>query len=286
MFFLRPGDEWILLALICWAGIGFGAGLFLTPSMQADVIDYDELYTGKRREAQYSAFWSMLPKFVAIPSAAVPIAILASMGYVPNAIQSPPVIFAIRTVFALGPALFALLSFLIARKFPITEKIHQAILDGIERHNHGEDALDPMTGLMVRPPKRGRVEDDAGWFLDYFSAGELRRYLLKGSAQPVRDVLTAAAVSLGVSLLSIVYVLHRLSSLRNDPGAMISLVVVTAGIAFAIFIFHLMRLSPARKLASGAVPADAVRAHLGEVVESPKDGTPAPAAASGTPGLS
>ncbi len=48
--------------------------MFLTPSMQADVIDYDELYTGKRREAQYTAFWSMLPKFVAIPSAAIPLA--------------------------------------------------------------------------------------------------------------------------------------------------------------------------------------------------------------------
>ena len=286
MFLLGPGDERILLGLICWAGIGFGAGLFLTPAMQADVIDYDELYTGKRREAQYSAFWSMLPKFVAIPSAAVPIAILASMGYVPNAIQLPPVVFAIRTIFALGPAFFALLSFLIARKFPITQQIHQAILDGIERHNRGEAALDPMTGLMVPPPKRGRVEDDAGWFLDYFSAGELRRYLLKGSAQPVRDVLTAAAVSLAVSLLSIAYVLHRVSSLRTDPGAMMSIVVVTAGIAFAIFVFHLMRLSPARKLASGAVPADAVRAHLGEVVEALKEVAPTRAVAVGTGSLS
>jgi GPH family glycoside/pentoside/hexuronide:cation symporter len=286
MFLLGPGDEKIVLALISWAGIGFGAGLFLTPAMQADVIDYDELYTGKRREAQYSAFWSMLPKFVAIPSAAVPIAILASMGYVPNAVQSPSVTLAIRTIFALGPALFALLSFLIARKFPITQQIHQAILDGIERHNRGEAALDPMTGLMVPPPKRGRVEDDAGWFLDYFSAGELRRYLLKGSAQPVRDVIKAASLSLGVSLLSIAYVLHRLSSLRNDPGAMISLVVVTAGIAFAIFVFHLMRLSPARKLASGAVPADTVRAHLGEVIESEKERVPTPAVAVGTGSLS
>jgi len=49
-----------LMVLICWAGID-SRRLFLTPSMQADVIDYDELYTGKRREAQYTAFWSMLP---------------------------------------------------------------------------------------------------------------------------------------------------------------------------------------------------------------------------------
>jgi GPH family glycoside/pentoside/hexuronide:cation symporter len=83
MFFLGQGDTLWLLILIAWAGSSFGAGLFLGPAMQADVIDYDELHTGKRREAQYSAFWGMLPKFVAIPSAAIPIAILGSIGPTP-----------------------------------------------------------------------------------------------------------------------------------------------------------------------------------------------------------
>jgi GPH family glycoside/pentoside/hexuronide:cation symporter len=271
--------------LICWAGIGLGAGLFLTPSMQADVIDYDELYTGKRREAQYTAFWSMLPKFVAIPSAAIPIAVLASLGYIPNAVQAPRVVFAIRAIFALGPAVCSMLSFLIARRFPITEAIHNTILEGIERHERGQAALDPMTGLMVPAPKAGH-DEDVGWFLDYFSVGELKRYLARGASQPVRDVLTVAAVSIGVSVLSVIYVLRRVSSLRTDPGAIISLMVVAAGLAFAIFVFHLMRLGPARRLAAGEVPADAVRAHLGQVVEALREGTPTPVVASGVAGRS
>src|SRR5271167_4632368 len=185
MFLLRPGDIRWLMALICWAGIGFGAGLFLTPSMQADVIDYDELYTGKRREAQYTAFWSMLPKFVAIPSAAIPIAVLASLGYIPNANpQVPRVVFAIRAIFALAPATCSALSFLIARRFPITETIHGKILEGIESHERGEVAVDPMTAAVVPPPKPGH-DEDVGWFLDYFSSGELKRYLAKGASQPV-----------------------------------------------------------------------------------------------------
>jgi glycoside/pentoside/hexuronide:cation symporter, GPH family len=277
MFLLRPGDTWLLLVLICWAGIGFGAGLFLTPSMQADVIDYDELYTGKRREAQYTAFWSMLPKFVAIPSAAVPIAILASLGYIPNAIQAPRVVFAIRAIFALGPAICSALSFLIARRFPITETIHNEILDGIELHGRGEVAVDPMTGVIVPPPTPGH-DEDVGWFLDYFSSGELKRYLAKGASEPVRDVLTVAAMSIAVTIISVIYVLHRVSSLSTDPGAMISLIVVAGGLAFAIFVFHLMRLGPARRLAAGEVPADVVRAHLGQVVEALREGTPERAA--------
>jgi GPH family glycoside/pentoside/hexuronide:cation symporter len=267
MLLLGKGDTWALMVLICWAGIGFGAGLFLTPSMQADVIDYDEFYTGKRREAQYMAFWSMLPKFVAIPSAAIPIAVLASMGYVPNVVQTPRVVLAIKTIFALGPAIFAILSFIIARRFPITEKIHNAILEGVALHNRGEAALDPLTGMMVSPPKRRQVEDDAGWFLDYFSAGELKRYLAHGASQPVGDVTRAAVVSIGVSAISIAYVLHRVSSLRSDPGAVVSLIVVAAGIAFAIFVFHLLRLGPARRLAAGKIPNDVVRAYLREVAE-------------------
>ena len=280
MFLLGRGDNWWLLLLICYAGIGFGAGLFLTPSMQADVIDYDELYTGKRREAQYTAFWSMLPKFVAIPSAAIPIAVLASLGYIPNANQVPRVVFAIRAIFALAPAICSALSFLIARRYPITETIHSKILEGIELHERGEVAVDPMTATVVPPPKPGH-DEDVGWFLDYFSSGELKRYLAKGASQPVRDVLTMAAVSIGVSILSVIYVLERVSSLSTDPGAMMSLIVVTAGLAFAIFVFHVMRLGPARRLAAGEVPADAVRAHLGEVVAALQEGTPAPVVAPG-----
>jgi GPH family glycoside/pentoside/hexuronide:cation symporter len=275
MFLLRPGDIWLLMVVICWAGIGFGAGLFLTPSMQADVIDYDELYTGKRREAQYTAFWSMLPKFVAIPSAAVPIAILASLGYVANHVQVPHVVLAIRTIFALGPATCSALSFLIARRFPITETIHNKILEGIELHQRGETAVDPMTGAIVPPPTPGH-DEDVGWFLDYFSSGELKRYLERGASQPVRDVRKVAAISISVTVLSVIYVLYRLSSLRTDPGALISLVVVAGGLAFAIFVFHLMRLGPARRLAAGEVPADVVRAHLGQVIEALETGAPTP----------
>ena len=64
------------------------SGNFLIPAMAADVIDYDELRTGRRREAQYMAFWALIPKFVAIPGSSVPLAILAAVGYVPNQVQT------------------------------------------------------------------------------------------------------------------------------------------------------------------------------------------------------
>ncbi len=264
MFFIGKGDTGLLFLLISWAGIAFGAGLFLGPSMQADVIDYDELYTGRRSEGQYTAFWSILPKFVAIPSAAVPIAILAGIGYVPNAVQTPEVIFAIKAIFALAPAVCGALSFLIAWKYPITATVHRAILEGVARHNRGENAIDPLTGAEVTPPSARIVDENAGWFLDYFSPGELRRYLKNGAAAPQRDVFISAGASIAVAIGAAVLALSRIGGAHSDPGTVASLSIVTAGFAFAIFLFHMLRVGPARELASGAIGAEIVRAHLGE----------------------
>jgi GPH family glycoside/pentoside/hexuronide:cation symporter len=262
MFLLGEGDMVPLLFLMCYAGIGFGAGLFLAPSMQADVIDYDEFHTGKRREAQYGAFWSMLPKFVAIPSAAIPIAILATIGYVPNAVQTPEVLLAIRVIYALAPAASAIAAFIIARHYPITAEVHREILGGIEAHRRGENAIDPLTGREVSPPNARGVDEATGWFLDYFSAGELKRYLHRGAYSPVRDVYLSAGGSMSACLAAVLLAGERMTTIGAEPGAIASLAVVGAGIALATFMFHVVRLGPARRLAAGLVSKEQIIAHL------------------------
>ncbi len=262
MFFLGAGDTILCLAMILWSGSGFGAGLFLGPAMQADVIDYDELHTGKRREAQYSSFWAMLPKFVAIPSAAIPIAILGSLGYVPNVEQPPQVVFAIRAIFALTPAFFSMLSFFIAYRFPIDERVHGAILDGIDNHRRGVNAIDPLTGLELPPVRSRSVSEETSWFLDHFSPRELMRYLGNQSGRIVRDVWVAALACVAVAGAAAVIAASRVTNLEVDPGALPVLAVVTVGFAAAVCVFHLSRLGPARRLATGSVPAAVVQAHL------------------------
>ncbi len=261
-FLLGEGDTLPLLILMCYAGTGFGAALFLVLSMQADVIDYDEFYTGKRREAQFGAFWSILPKFVAIPSAAVPIAVLASIGYVPNAEQTPEVVFAIRMIYALAPASTAIAAFFIARHYPITAEVHRAILGGVEAHQRGESAIDPLNGRMVPPPNARGVDEATGWFLDYFSTGELKRYLRGGAFSPVRDVYLSVGGSAAVCLAVGLFAAERMTNLGAEPGAVASLAVVAAGIALAVFMFHVVRLGPARQLAAGLISNDQILAHL------------------------
>lgn len=50
--------------------------------MQSDVIDYDEFLNKSRSEASFAVFSTLIPKFVAIPASAVPLAIINLLGFV------------------------------------------------------------------------------------------------------------------------------------------------------------------------------------------------------------
>ena len=264
MFFLGKGDTVGLLFLIAWSGSAFGAGLFLPPAIQADVTDYDELHTGKRREAQYLAFWGLVPKFIVIPSASVPLSVLAWLGYTPNQPQSPEVILAIKAIFALTPAVFSVAAFFIAWRFPISEEVHRQILLGVQAHRRGESAIDPLTGEVVMPPGEKQVDERTGWFLDHFSRGELLRVLRHGPQRALADVLRVALASLALSVGVAVWVVYDLAATGGNPGPFAVLAIVTAGFSFTAFAFHLMRVAPALRLRKAAVSDETLRAHLGD----------------------
>lgn len=262
LFLLGPGDNFACLAVIIWAGSSFGAGLFLPPAIQADVIDYDELYTGKRREAQYLALWGLVPKFIVIPSASLPLALLASLGYQPNVPQSPEVLLAIRAVFALTPSVFSIAAFFIAWRFPIDEVVHRAILAGVEAHRRGEAALDPLTGRTLAPPAERDVDEETGWFLDYFSRGELLRVRKRGARVALGDVLRVATLALAMAIGLAFWVRSDLEATAGNPGVLAVFAIVTAGFALTIFVFHLSRIGPALRLRSAGISEATIDAHL------------------------
>jgi GPH family glycoside/pentoside/hexuronide:cation symporter len=262
LFSLGPGDNYACLGVIIWAGSSFGAGLFLPPAIQADVIDYDELHTGKRREAQYLALWGLVPKFIVIPSASLPLALLAWLGYQPNVAQSESVVLAIRSVFALTPAVFSIAAFFIAWRFPIDETVHRAILAGIEAHQRGESVVDPLTGRTLAPPDERSVDEDTGWFLDYFSRGELKRVRRRGARGALGDVLRVAALALALTIGLAFWVKADLEATGGNPGPLAVFAIVTAGFAFTVFVFHLSRIAPALRLRGEGISDATFDAHL------------------------
>jgi GPH family glycoside/pentoside/hexuronide:cation symporter len=144
VFFLGPGDAWIYGILVFMSGIGFGATLAIPSAMQADVIDYDELLTGKRREGQYIGLWSVFKKLAAALGVGVALSLLGVSGYSPNVEQSDQVVLYLRLLYALVPSLCNLIALVIALFYPIDRRRHEAIRAAIKNRQERRPFNDPL----------------------------------------------------------------------------------------------------------------------------------------------
>ncbi|MEE4360236.1 MAG: glycoside-pentoside-hexuronide (GPH):cation symporter [Pseudomonadales bacterium] len=144
VFFLGRGDVTAYAVLVILSGIGFGATLALPSAMQADVIDYEELRSGQRREGEIIGVWAVSKKLAAAFGVFVAFPILGLAGYEPNVEQSEPVVMALRVLYALVPSLFNLLGLAIALAYPIDREAHLRILSTIDARRRGIDAPDPL----------------------------------------------------------------------------------------------------------------------------------------------
>ena len=132
VFFLGPGDAFVYGVLVFLSGTGFGAGLVLPSSIQADVIDYDQLLTGQRREGRYIGLWSIAKKLSAALGIGIGLLLLGNAGYSPNMAQEDSTVMMLRVLYALVPCLCNIIAILIICFYPITEKKHAQIRKEIE----------------------------------------------------------------------------------------------------------------------------------------------------------
>ena len=144
VFFLGPGDETMYGILVFLSGIGFGATLAIPSAIQADVIDYDELISGERREGLYIGFWSIAKKLAAAVGVGAGLALLGAAGYVPNIKQPESVVLTLRILYALVPCLCNSVGFIIALSYPLDGNIHRKIREAIEQRSRGESFQDPL----------------------------------------------------------------------------------------------------------------------------------------------
>lgn len=165
VFFLGPGDAAIYGVLVFFSGIGFGATLALPSAIQADVIDYDELQSGQRREGQYIGLWSIAKKLAAAVGVGAALSILGWAGYQPNVEQSESVVFTLRTLYAGIPSICNLIGLLVVLAYPIDGETHHRIREAIERQKQGETVADPLHPERRIGPQGGSDEKNYGNFL-------------------------------------------------------------------------------------------------------------------------
>lgn len=132
IFFVESGDAFLLCALAFLAGIGGGCGQVVAPSIQADVIDWDELRTGERKEGVYFAVWNFVRKAAHGLTAAGAGVLLAALGYEPNAEQTETTRLGLRMLFGLVPAAVFATGTLLFLRFRLTQETHAEIRSALD----------------------------------------------------------------------------------------------------------------------------------------------------------
>lgn len=130
-----PADQLIWAYLLAaLSGSGIATAYVLPWAMVPDVVEYDQVQSGQRREGSYYAFASFFQK-LATGAALWGMGMALSLtGYItpdtsgPLPVQPPDAVDAIRFFVGPVPAMLLILAVLFARRYPITREGHQKTL--------------------------------------------------------------------------------------------------------------------------------------------------------------
>ncbi|MGV0034827.1 MAG: MFS transporter, partial [Candidatus Azotimanducaceae bacterium WSBS_2022_MAG_OTU7] len=92
-----------IFVLAAFAGLAAGCGGTIAPSVQSDIIDYDEYKTGERKEGSYFAAFNFVFKSAAGVMIFITGYVLQFSGFVPNQDQTMTVQIAMVTLYGLLP---------------------------------------------------------------------------------------------------------------------------------------------------------------------------------------
>tara|TARA_A100001037_G_C15008687_1_gene570652 strand:- start:9 stop:1064 length:1056 start_codon:yes stop_codon:yes gene_type:complete len=148
MFLLPFVDENMKLVLFFglafFAGLAAGCGGTIAPSIQSDIIDYDEYKTGERKEGSYFAAFNFVYKSAIGVMTVITGPVLQFAGYVPNQEQTKFVQIAIVTLYGLFPLVCYLIGALMFRRFSLDEAEHARIRAALDA-KAAETTADPTT---------------------------------------------------------------------------------------------------------------------------------------------
>jgi GPH family glycoside/pentoside/hexuronide:cation symporter len=129
MFFIAEGAYVMLFLVVFLLGLGGGCGAVVGPSIQADVIDYDEYLTGERKEGAYVAIWNFIRKAAGALTAGLTGIVLQLVDYEPNAAdQTEATKTALLALMGLLPAGCYAIGTLVFSFFSLNEKEHAAVV--------------------------------------------------------------------------------------------------------------------------------------------------------------
>ena len=129
-----PGSQQFVIVAAIFAGFGYGAISVIPWAMVADVVEEDELKTGKRREGVYSGYLVFFRKLATALTLFAVTRVLAATGFLGGTtgsqvyIEQPEsALLALRLLVGVIPAFMLLLSIIIVWGYPLDRATHDSI---------------------------------------------------------------------------------------------------------------------------------------------------------------
>lgn len=117
----NPENPHLYIVFAAASGILY-ASFIVNLSMMADVADYDELETGRRREGMFFGVWGLVQKISFSVGPLISGAVLAVIGFDENVdLQTEGTLFWMRVIYAFGGFPLVLLTVAVLLFYPLTE---------------------------------------------------------------------------------------------------------------------------------------------------------------------
>ena len=138
-FLLTEGQTWPLVGIAALLGMAGGCGNVVGPSIQADIIDWDEHATGQRKEGAYFAAWNFVYKSATGITLGLTGLVLQAAGFEPNTAQSEGSRLAIRSLYALFPLVCYAIGAILFLRFSFNESEYAAVRRAIDTRSSSEE---------------------------------------------------------------------------------------------------------------------------------------------------
>ena len=135
LFFVHESNMGLIYVVAFVVGVGGGCANVVGPSVQADVIDFDEYLTGNRKEGAYFAVWNFVKKSGFGVAAMLTGLVLSGVGFVPNQAQSEETLLAMRVLFSFVPGVCFVIGTILFISFELDEARHAEVRRALDERN-------------------------------------------------------------------------------------------------------------------------------------------------------
>ena len=182
-FLFIPGKPYMFIIALPFFSFGIGSLFTLMMSMTADVIDLDELHSGKRREGVFGAIYWWMVKFGFAIAGLLSGAILSVVGFNPDlAEQTEGAITGLRAFYSGVPIFGTLIAMFVMRNYDVTEERANEIRAELDKRKEKPEVPVPVyykaekLMSLVRMNLDNRLESDIDFSI--MSKDEIREMYL------------------------------------------------------------------------------------------------------------